>query len=73
MNFAQRTVDYLIETDTKFIIWSFARGDLYFDLNQKKHILQEEFDAKYGPNMGYTIDMLYRDAKKADRKASKNQ
>ena len=73
MNFAKQTVDYLIENDTKFIIWSAIYGDLYFDLNQKKHIIQKEFDAKYGENMGYTIDTMYRAVKKANRKASKNQ
>lgn len=70
-NFAKQTIDYLIENDTKFIIWSAVHGDLYFDLNQKEHIPQQEFDAKYGEDAAYTIDMMYRNAKKAKRQASK--
>lgn len=72
-SFAQQTVDYLIANDIKFIIWSAAAGELYFDLGLKKHIPQKEFDTKYGENTAYTIDILYQKARKAQRKSAKQE
>ncbi|WP_289731272.1 hypothetical protein [uncultured Alistipes sp.] len=69
----QQTVDYLIANKMRFIEWTPTDGDLYFDIAEKQHIPEKEFDEKYGDDTRYAIEMMYKDAKKAQRKAKRNQ
>lgn len=69
---AQQTVDYLIANKMRFVEWTAMNGDLCFDIIKKKYIPCKEFDEKYGEATRYAIEMMYKDAKKAQRKAQKN-
>lgn len=69
---AQQTVDYLIANKMRFVEWTAMNGDLCFDIIKKKYIPYKEFDKKYGEATRYAIEMMYKDAKKAQRKAQKN-
>jgi len=70
--FSKKRVN-LIENKMRFIEWTPTDGDLYFDIAEKQHIPEKEFDEKYGDDTRYAIEMMYKDAKKAQRKAKRNQ
>lgn len=69
---AEQTVIYLITNKMRFVEWTAMNGDLCFDITKKKYITYKEFDEKYGEDTRYAIEMMYKDAKKAQRKTQKN-